>query len=343
MGSADSEQPPRRVLLIQIRRLGDVVLSTALLEDLHCAFPAAELDYLVGAAAAPLLAGHPLIHERIVLDPSRVRAMWREILSRGYDLVIDVQGNLRTALITRASGAPVRVGWRIGAWKLWYTHVCARRDAMEYVVHDRQRLLQIVGVQVGPSLPRIHLSRAERELGERIARAAGAMPDTPRVGFVLSTREPVRDWRIEGYGAVASALASTGVTPLVFELTSRDSELSPHLCAIAPDAVVIPARELRLFCAVLSTCRVLVSGDTGPAHMADALGVPRVTIYGATSPAAWCPGLPTTVAITGARARAIPTRERARLDPLEHDLTGDVTPEMVLAPVMRLLNGRAGG
>jgi ADP-heptose:LPS heptosyltransferase len=333
-------QPPQRVLLIQIRRLGDVVLSTALLEDLHRAFTGAKLDYLVGAAAAPLLAGHPLIHERIVLDPSRTRAMWRELRTRGYDWVIDVQGNLRTALVARASGAPVRVGWRIGAWPLWYTHACARRDSGEYVVRDRLRLLELVGVPAGPPRPRMQLSREEREVGERIARAAGASPDAPRVGFVITTSEPLKDWRAEGFGAVARALADAGVTPIIFELTPADAERSPSVCAAAPTAVVVPARDLRLFSSVLSTCRVLVSGDTGPAHMADALGVPRVTIFGATSPVAWCPGLPTTVAISGARARVIPTRERARLDPEELDLTGDVTPEMVLEPVQRLLNGR---
>jgi ADP-heptose:LPS heptosyltransferase len=342
-GATERVRPPRRVLLIQIRRLGDVVLSTALLDDLHRAFPDARLDYLVGAHAAPLLAGHPLIHERIVLDPSRTRAMWREIRSRRYDWVIDVQGNLRTALIARASEAAVRVGWRSGPWRLWYSHACARRDSGDYVVRDRQRLLELIGVPVGASRPRIQLSREERELGERIARAAGASPEAPRVGFVITTSEPLKDWRIEGFGELARALTDAGVTPMVFELTPADAELSPRLCAIAPSAVVVPSRDLRMFTSVLATCRVLVSGDTGPAHMADALGVPRVTIFGATRPAAWCPGLPTTVAITGARARTLSARERSRLHPGEHDLTGDVTPEMVLEPVRRLLNGRASG
>jgi ADP-heptose:LPS heptosyltransferase len=342
-GATDAVHLPRRILLIQLRRLGDVVLSTALLEDLHRAFPDARLDYLVGPAAAPLLAGHLLIHERIVLDRTRTLAMWREIRSRRYDLVVDVQGNLRTAMIARASGAAVRVGWRSGPWRLWYTHACERRESECYVIRDRQRLLEMVGVPVGDSRPRIQLSRDELVLGEQAARAAGAPPDAPRVGFVITTSEPLKDWRIEAFGEVAKALSNVGVVPLVFELTPADIELSPRLCAIAPAAVVVPSRDLRLFNSVLATCRVLVSGDTGPAHMADALGVPRVTIFGATSPSAWSPGLPTTVAIVGARARVLSARERVRLDPREHDLTGDITPEMVLEPVLRLLNGGAIG
>src|SRR6185312_6447268 len=171
-------RPPQRVLLIQLRRLGDVVLSTALLEDLRRAFPDAQLDYLVGQEAAPLVAGHPLVHERIVFDANRTLAMWREIRARRYDWVVDVQGSLRTAMLTRASGAPVRLGWRMGAWRL--------------------------------SVPRIHLSEDERLSGERAARSAGAVPDARRVGMLLSTREPAKDWSIEEFGAAARALLRDG-------------------------------------------------------------------------------------------------------------------------------------
>ena len=86
--------PPRiqRVLLIQLRRLGDVVLSTALLDDLHRALPDAQIDMLVGRHAAPLVAGHPLISSRIVLED---------------------RGTLGTAKLVRAScyDAPARSGW----------------------------------------------------------------------------------------------------------------------------------------------------------------------------------------------------------------------------------------
>lgn len=326
--------PPRRVLLIQIRRLGDVVLSTALLEDLHRAFPGVTVDFLVGAAAAPLLAGHPLIHERIVLDPERTVAMWREVRARRYDWVVDVQGSARTAMLARASGAPVRVGWRIRGWRLWYTHGHPRGGPPEYVVRERQRLLELTGMPIGAARPAIHLSCEERQLGERAARAAGADADAARVGFVLSTRDPAKDWSVEGFARVAAALARDGVVPLILQTPDEDDRIA-RLTALAPGAVVVPAFDLRRFLSVLATCRVFVSGDTGPAHMADALGVPRVTIFGATLPISWSPGLPTTIAVHGARARAVRARDRKHADGA--DFTGDVTPDMVLAPVRQLL------
>lgn len=328
--------PPRRILLIQLRRLGDVVLSTALLDDLRRAFPDAVLDFLVGPPAAPLLAGHPWIHERIVFDPARRRAMLREIRSRRYDWAVDVQGSLSTSFLTRYSGAPVRVGWRVGAWRLWYTDARSREGPVEYVVRERQRLLELTGMRVGDPRPKIYLSEEERSCGERVARAAGAPPGKPRVGLLLSTREPAKDWSIERFAEVANDLAIGGVVPLVFQ-TPGDEERVQRLLALAPGTAVLPPLELRSFVGVLAACSVFVSGDTGPAHMADALGVPRVTIFGPTPSAAWSPGLPTTVAVQGPGARVVRLRDRARMLAQGHDFTGGVTAEMVLDPVQRLL------
>lgn len=330
---------PRSILVIQLRRLGDVVLTTALLDDVTSAFPDAGVDYLVGPAAAPILAGHPLIRERIVFDASRRRAMWREIRSRRYDWVVDLQGSLSTALIARASRARVRLGWRVRGWRLWYTHAKSRSGPVEYVVRERRRLLELAGVPVGDSLPSIHLSPDERELGERDARACGAPPDTRRVGLLLSTRESAKDWSVDGFADVARSLLASGVTPLIFQ-TEGDAERVERIRAFAPGAVIVPPLDLRRFLGVLSTTAVFVSGDTGPAHMADALGVPRVTIFGPTPSEAWSPGLPTTVAVKGPGARFVRLRDRASMHAKGYDFTGGVTPEMVLAPVRRILAER---
>jgi ADP-heptose:LPS heptosyltransferase len=331
---------PRRILVIQLRRLGDVVLTTALLDDIASAFPNAAVDFLVGAAAAPLLAGHPLIRERVVFDSARRKAMTREIRSRRYDWVVDLQGSLTTAMLARASGARVRLGWRVRGWRLWYTHAKSRKGPIEYVVRERRRLLELAGVAVGDSLPSIHLSAVERDQGERDARSCGAPPGSPRVGILLSTREPAKDWKVDGFASVARALLADGVTPLIFQ-TVGDEERAERFRALAPGAVMVPPLELRRFLGVLAGTSAFVSGDTGPAHMADALGVPRVTIFGPTPSAAWSPGLSTTVSVQGPGARIVRMRDRAAMLAQGHDFTGGVTPDMVLAPVRRLL-GEAG-
>jgi ADP-heptose:LPS heptosyltransferase len=292
---------------------------------------------LVGAAAAPLLLEHPLINERIVLDLDRPVAMWRVVRLHHYDWVVDVQGNLRTAMLTRLSGAPVRLGWRVRGWPMAYTHALPRGGGPEYVVRERRRLLELAGVPVSSAGPRLYLSAQERDQGEHDAVAAGAPPGARRVGMLLSTREPAKDWRPEGFAALAAALSARGVTPLVFQVPGDEWRVA-RVRAAAPAAAVVPPLDIRRFLGVLAACHVFVSGDTGPAHMADALGVPRVTIFGPTAPVSWAPAHPNAVAVRDERAPIVRLRHRARLAAEGHDLTAGVSPEMVEAAVWRLLS-----
>jgi ADP-heptose:LPS heptosyltransferase len=335
--------PPRieRILLIQLRRLGDVVLSTALLDDLHRALPEAQIDMLVGRHAAPLVAGHPLIRSRIILEDRGTLGTARLVREAAYDAVIDIQGSMRTAMITRASGAPLRVGWRVRAAPLAYTHALPRGGAPEYVVRRRRRLLELAGIPVGDSLPRITLTAHERLQGEADLRSAGASPAGHRVAFALVTSSPARDWPIERFATLANALIDRGISPIVLT-AGTPHEVVGRLRALCPRAILVPAlesdrdREMRRFLGVLAACDVLLSGDTGPAHMADALGVPRVTLYGSTTPENYAPGLATTVALR-TPGPAVRIRDENRMHREGHDFFSGVTVDMVMDAILALL------
>jgi heptosyltransferase-3 len=336
--------PPRidRILLIQLRRLGDVVLSTALLDDLRRALPNASVDMLVGQHAAPLLAGHPLIRNRIVLEDLGTIATSRLVRAAHYDAVFDIQGSMRTAMITRASGAPLRVGWKVRAAPLAYTHSLARGGAAEYVVRRRRRLLELAGIPVGDSLPRLELGERERLQGEADLRSAGAPRRGHRVAFALVTSSAARDWPVERFAALGNALIDRGVATIVLAAGTPPASVS-RMRALCPRAVIVPTldddreREMRRYLGVLARCDVLLSGDTGPAHMADALGVPRVTVYGPTTPENYAPGLPTTIALR-TPGPAIRIRDENRLHRAGHDFFSGVTVDMVMDAIWGLLD-----
>ncbi len=325
-----------------MRRLGDVVLTTALLDDLRRALPDASIDMLVGEHAAPLVAGHPLIRTRIVLEDHGTFGTARLVRAAHYDAVLDIQGSMRTAMITRASGAPLRVGWKIRAATLAYTHALARAGAAEYVVRRRRRLLELAGIATGDTLPRIELTDRERTQGETDLRTAGAPAIGHRVAFALVTSSPARDWPIEKFGALGNALLERGVTPIVLAAGTADAIVS-RLRTLCPRALIIPAldadrdREMRRFLGVLAACDVLLSGDTGPAHMADALGVPRVTVYGPTTPDNYAPGLATTIALR-TPGPAVRIRDENRLHRAGHDFFSGVTVNMVMEEIVQLLD-----
>jgi ADP-heptose:LPS heptosyltransferase len=315
----------QRILLIQDRRLGDVVLSTALLEDLAGAYPDAAIDFLAGASAAPLLEGHPLIAEVIVLDKDRVTGMWRDIRSRGYDLVVDVQGNLRTAMLTRASGAGVRVGWRARGRAWCYTHAVEREHERQYVVRDRQRLLRAVGVETTALLPRLQLTEAERAAGRAALVEAGVDLESPVVGVMLSSRDPVRSWPIPHFVTLSVVLERAGATTVLLP-GGDDAERTAQFLREGGRAKVAANAPIRPLMGLIAGCSLLVSPDAGPAHIATALRVPRITLYGPSSPQGWSPGLDTTVALRAA--------DGGSMDRLAPEVVADAVLDMLarLAP-----------
>jgi ADP-heptose:LPS heptosyltransferase len=327
---------PARILLIQKGALGDVTLTTALLDDLRRAFPAAALDFGVGRAASPLLEHHPLIAERIIIDAVAPLRLAPAIRRRRYDWIVDVQSSPRTAILTRLSGAPVRIGWRQRVWAAAYTHAVERVLQQEYAVRARRRLLEAAGVPVGDSAPRLTLTADERADGERVLAAAGAPATAARVGLLLGTTELAKNWPLAHVAALVPLLRGAGLTPVVFDAPG-DEERITRLRALAPDTVIVPRLALRGFLGTLAACRAFVSGDTGPAHMADALGVPRVTVFGATPPVAWVPDRPTVIALAGSKPPLLDRQERARVAGASEDYSADVTPSQVFAAAKELV------
>ena len=327
---------PRRVLVVQLRRLGDVALTTALLEDLRRAFPRTPVDFLVGDRAAPLLEHHPLIDGLIVYDRAHPTRTWRLVRSRRYDWIIDPQSSPRTAPLALVSRAPVRAGFGVRGWWWVYTHRLPRAGrAFEYVARERQRLLEMLGVPVGPPRSRLVLTDGERVAGRERLLANGAGIDRPLAALVLSAGEPAKEWPVESFAALARALHTDGVQPVLFEMPG-DAEKAMRAQEISPAIVRIAVPALRDFMGSLAACDVLISADTGPAHIATALGVPRVTIFGPEPPAAWAPANdPTVIALRAQSARGLGIVPKS--DPRASMLMAEVEPARVRAAVRDLL------
>jgi heptosyltransferase III len=327
---------PRRVLVVQLRRLGDVVLSTALLPDLRRVFPHARVDFLVGAGAAPLLDHHPLIDERLLYDHEHPSRTWRAVRERRYDWIIDPQSSPRTAPLALLSGAPVRSGFNVRGWGWVYTHRLPRAGRpVEYVARERQRLLESLGVIVEAPRTSLALTDAERAEGRRLLHRHDVDLSRPTVAFVLSSAERAREWPPGHFAAVADAGASQGVQSVVFEMPGDESKVAA-LRAASSAVISIAAPGLRDFMGALAACNVLVSGSTGPAHIATAIGVPRVTIHGPDVPSAWIPANDASVvALWSDSARA---RGQVRAsDPRAMALTAQVQPAEVHDALQRLL------
>lgn len=336
---------PRRVLLIQIVKLGDVLLSSALLDDLHAQWPQATLDVLTGPAAVPLLANHPRVAATHVYRESRVPALFAAIRRARYDVVVDVQSSAASAPLVRGSGAPVRVGWGIRApWRWAYTHTLPRGGRVpEFVVRERRRLLETIGVPVGTTRPRLFLTEAERARAAHDWRALGLPAGRPLVGMSLSSSVPMKEWPVERWAEVADALDRGGAQPVLL-LATGDEAKAAAFAARTNAAVLVPPRDLRSFAAMLPALSVYVSPDTGPAHFAMALGVPTVTLYTPGNARFWNPGDADTTAIEAPSDPPCPEcaiQPLARREQLVHHCIPRIRVETVVQAVTAQLARRS--
>jgi len=175
----------------------------------------------------------------------------------------------------------------------------------------------------------------ERGAGRALLQKHGISPGETVVGLVLSSAEEAREWPPEHFATLANALGAEGMRPLALETPGDAAKVS--LAMSRSRAIVrVAVPDLREFLGALTACDVLVSGNTGPAHMATALGVPRATICGPEPPAAWAP--PDDPSVIALRATWAMTLGRVTPDdPRYSTITSEVEPGAVLDAVRRLV------
>lgn len=278
--------PPRRILVIQLRRLGDVILTTPALAALKREFPESKLDFLVEAPGAEAVAGHPAIDEILTYEaPGLPETLsWiMKVRARNYDWVIDFLANPRTAMITALSGAAVKAG-PAHVRRSWAYNVGLKQSEQTcYAADEKIRWLSALGVRSGtePALPTLHLVGNEGETANV-------------VGLVPPSRKETRRWPAASYARLGRLLREKhGCTLKVFWGPGEKELADEVVRGIGQGASAIPeTRAIKDLARELASCRVVVTNCAGPKHVAVALGVPTVTIHGSSDPAAWNPKHP---------------------------------------------------
>ncbi|MBI4061798.1 MAG: glycosyltransferase family 9 protein [Elusimicrobia bacterium] len=277
---------PRSILAVQLRRLGDVIMTVPALEALKKKFPAARLDFLVEGPGAEAVAGHPAIDRILAYDArdpwSAVRWML-DIRARRYDWVVDFLANPRTALLTAFSGAAVRAGPGHVARRWAYNRRMIQSPQACYAALEKVRWLSVLGIAPGdaPALPRLVLA-------ERPARLENV------IGLAPASRKETRRWPASWYARLGRLLRDKHGCALKVFWGPGEKYLADEVArGIGEGARPAPeTRAIRELARELVSCRVLVGNCAGPKHLALALGVPTVTVHGSSDPSVWTPAHP---------------------------------------------------
>jgi ADP-heptose:LPS heptosyltransferase len=293
----------REVLVLRLDRLGDVVMSLPALADLRASLPGARIRLAVGAWSEDVARSAP-VDEVLVWNapwvgrPSEggsglfdLAARARALRHEGLDLAIDLQGDVRAALLLRLSGARVRVGYANtgGGWLL--THVVPLDETVSWVEQNRRAVAAVVG----PAQERRTvdpLSDEERGFARRLLANLALDGRRPLVGIHPSGGRPVKQWAVERWGAVGSRLQrELGATILVTG-SAADRGLAARLAqGLDTRPVDLTGRlTVRETLSVIAALDLFLSPDTGPMHLACAAGTPSVSVFGPSDPVRYFSG-----------------------------------------------------
>jgi heptosyltransferase-2/heptosyltransferase-3 len=245
--------------------------------------------------AAPLLAGDPRL-ARLWTVPKKASAMATarlcgELRAHRFDLVLDLFCNPRTALWTAATGAR----WRVG-----YPNKRLRSAAYNVLVHPTEKSavrfhlasLEALGWDAPYVSPRIFLGEDESSAAWEDLAARGVPAGASLIGFHPGARWPTRRWAPEDFAALGRTLLAERPEDwlLVFGGPGEE-ELARAIASQmdSPRALAVTDVSLRRFAALVSLCRVFVAGDSGPMHVAAAVGTPTVGIFGRNEPERFFP------------------------------------------------------
>jgi lipopolysaccharide heptosyltransferase I len=289
------------ILIVRLGALGDIVHAIPAAAALRAAFPAARIDWLVDGKHREILELVTCIDDIIALERPTIGgwlAVTRELRARGYDAALDFQGLMKSAVLARASGAGRILGFSIwhlrekGARPFYSESLDPARDrAQRHVIYKNLSLIEALGVRdPGIEFP---LRQVDSPARDAIVAAANGAP------FALlnpGAAWPNKRWYTNRFGELAAFLREVrGVVPFVLWGPGEESLAKLVVETSNGAAVMAPPTRLADLVEISRAASLVVSGDTGPLHIATAVGTPVVGIFGPTDPmrnGPWSPGDP---------------------------------------------------
>ena len=263
-----------RILVLSFSHIGDAVLSTCLIQPLKRAFHDCRISYLLSLESAPVLNGDPRIDEVLIYDKRRLHRRLRErarlikdLRDRRFDLIVDLRDVPWSSLIGRER-------WRI------------KREIRRSRRHAVQRYLDVLrshGIDVERAKPEIKLTNGEIESADRFLAGRGVGEGERFIGIHPGGGWPYKLWRTEGFSTLADRLSERLRLKVLIFAGPEEGDLADSVEGkVKGEAIKCVGLPLRTAAALMRRCSIYVGNDTGTTHLAAAVGVPTVALFGPT-------------------------------------------------------------
>lgn len=303
------ETPPRRILIVKLSAIGDVIQTLPMVEALKAHFPEAAIDWVVEEDAGDLIEGHPALNRVIVLRRKswmnhfraggkhrgtirEIREFIRDLRSTNYDWVIDNHGILKSGIVVFLSRGRRKIGFRAARGiadegNYLFTH--ERYRALDIERHALERYLDLaaqLGVPVGKCPLQWIVDGKTQERVEVLLRRSG-LTARPLIAIHPLAKWPTKNWPKENWVRLAEGLTEKGAS-VAFTGSPADDPAVQGIVAQIRDGTRVRnlagKTTLKELAGLFSRADLVVSTDTGPMHVAAATGTPLIALFGPTAP-----------------------------------------------------------
>lgn len=292
---------PKRILIVKLSAIGDVLMATPVARALREAFPESYIAWIVERKSADVVLGNPYLDDVIVWDRVKgghlvadtigffrsLKGIRSELRARKFDVCLDLQGLLRSAGVCLFSGAKRRVGFADGAECSVCLYTEKYDPGPDPELNAQQRnldLLKPLGVNSTDTTMHMPVSEDDRQFADRFFEEQGLAGEKV-VGFIPATTWVNKHWTPEGWSGVADLIGERYNARAIILGSKADVALANKICDGAQYKPVISAGKttLKQAGALMDKCVAVIGVDTGLLHMSVALDRPSVGLFGASA------------------------------------------------------------
>lgn len=340
----------RRILLVRIDQIGDVVMALPALKALKDWFPGAEIDMMVAPWAKPVVEGHPGVNEIHCFGHSYLReggfgwgsireyCGWiRRLRKRRYDAAIDLRGDARNILLLFLSGAKRRISFGITGGGFLLTD-CLSEKAGEHQVERNFRCVEALGCKPGRTGAVLSVAPQEKEnFKAKCDKMFGGVP-RPWIAIQAGSGYPSKQWPRVNYERLIGELAEKKMGSVLLIGQKGEEPLSGGMSRVGGVYDLIGRTSLRELCVLLESSDLVIGNDSGPSHIAAALGKKTLVLFSGTNECEVWEPRGSRVTVLRVKVPCAPCHERICPRP-RHDCMEDLSVGEVFHCAERLLHG----
>lgn len=329
----------KKILIIKPAAVGDVLLSTPVIENLRCNFPQAQINFLTQKYCREVLTDNPYLDRVLTYDLTTDSSycLIRNIRKQKYDLVLDLFCNPRTALITFMSAARYRVGYRFRFRSYAYNIKVKPRGGEIHNIDFNLDSLIHLGLEVISRRPYFPVNDIHDEFAEKFFKD-NQLDDKRVIGINPAGTWETKVWYPEKYVELIKLL-NADYKFLLFWGNENERTIAERIKKNSgSNAILIPEVDLKYAAALIKKCRLFITNDSGPMHIAWVLGISVAAIFGPTSSNLQGPLGDKTVVIKNETLTCLGCNLTKISDcPYVHACMKDLTPEYVYYTLSKLL------